>query len=800
MSHWATCIFAVAAVLIWCGIGYAAEKHSPIFSMGMDGDNVGLTAIDLVVIFGYLVGIVLLGSWAGLRRKKTTVTDYFLANRSLTWPVIGMALFATNISTIHLVSFAQNGYTSGMTYGNYEWMAAFTLIILSLFFAPFYLRANVATLPDFMEKRYSRACRDYLAVLSIFSAIVVHIGFSLLTGAIVLEGTLLHLFCEHPERYRVLTVLAICGATAIYTIIGGLLAVVITEAIQTVVLLLGSVFMTVIGFWMIGGWEGLRAYVHPINLTMVRPASDPTGVSWYAVFLGYPVLGVWYWCTDQTIVQRVLGAKDEDHARLGPLFAGFIKILPVYLFVLPGIICLGLIHAGKIPPLPLTEDGLPNTEQTYTHLIKTLLWPGMRGIVLAAMLAALMSTVSGSLNSIATLFSYDIYRRFRPQVTDEYLVRVGRIATFVAMCVAVVWTLSINPKSTVIFQAMVDAFPVVAPPTATVFLWGVFWRRTSSRAAFAILVGGSLVGLVVFILTRLEWIQINSLFMAFVLFVAESIAIVLLSLLWPHQHTAESAQLVWANPLEALRREGVRSTRIDYRWAALALFVTMIGLYWWFTSPQPYHPLAGRIFINGQPAAGVFVFLDSEDDRLDALLLTDENGRFQYGSKFRAGGAPPGATFRVSLCPGEPVFRLLDSEHPGKSAGNTRRPSTTVATDDRGQVSSVGRSGGAKAGSDVADTREGEGSGGLLANGSPAESAVLGSHLEQAAAIFASHPGIQRKLRLVGFPRVRSSGVASLPLDVVDPAQSPLRLQGGGSPTEFLLEWDGQAWSVRLLR
>jgi SSS family solute:Na+ symporter len=222
------------------------------------------------------------------------------------------------------------------------------------------------------------------------------------------------------------------------------------------------------------------------------------------VFLGYPVLGVWYWCTDQTIVQRVLGAKDENHARVGPLFAGFIKILPVFLFVLPGVVCLGLVNNGAIPPLPVHADGSPITERTYTHMIKTMLWPGMQGVVIAAMLAALMSTVSGALNSIATLWSYDIYKRFRPAADDRHLVRVGRIATFVAMCVAVLWSMGIGGLGETIFQAMVDVFPVVAPPTAVVFLWGVFWRRTSARASLWTLIGGSVVGLVIYTLKMLD--------------------------------------------------------------------------------------------------------------------------------------------------------------------------------------------------------------------------------------------------------------------------------------------------------
>lgn len=660
-------ILAVATALIGLSPLAAGAAAEPAGSM--PDTEVKVETLDLLIILAYLVGIVALGCWAGMRRKETKGSDYFLAGKSLTWPVIGLALFATNISTIHLVSFAQNGFTSGLTYGNFEWMAAFTLVVLSLFFAPFYLRSSVTTLPDFMEKRYSRGSRDFLAVLSIFSAIVVHIGFSLHTGAIVLEGTVLQsVFGSELVEYRPLTILAMCGVTAVYTIVGGLLAVVLTESIQTIVLLLGSICITLIGFYMIGGWGELTSSVHPVNLSMLRSSHDPTGITWYAVFLGYPVLGVWYWCTDQTIVQRVLGARDENHARIGPLFAGFIKILPVFLFVLPGVVCLGLVNQGKIPPLPTHPDGSPITEWTYTHMIKTMLWPGMQGVIIAAMLAALMSTVSGALNSIATLVSYDIYRRLRPDSDDRHLIRIGRLATFAAMCIAVVWSLVIARLGETIFQAMVDVFPVVAPPTAVVFLWGVFWKRTSARAALATLIGGSCLGLVVYTLKQLNnfgvldleavdprlasFVAINGLFMAFILFVVESVFIFGASLVWPHRHTEESAQLVWDSPAAALKsHEGTWGGLLDFRVMAVLLVAVMAGLYWGFSDSTIYYPIKGTVGVDGEPVRGATVYLETDDPRLSATLATGLDGQFTFGTKQRAGGAPAGTQYRARIEP-----------------------------------------------------------------------------------------------------------------------------------------------------
>lgn len=631
-------------------------------------------AIDLAVILVYLVGIVALGCWAGMRRRKGAEgSDYFLAGKSLTWPMIGLALFATNISTIHLVSFAQNGYTSGLVYGNFEWMAPFTLVILALFFAPFYIRSGVATLPDFMEKRFSRGNRDYLAILSIFSAIVVHIGFSLHTGAIVIEGVLLRPFVDNPGQYHAWTIIGICGATAIYTIVGGLLAVVLTESIQTVVLLLGSICITILGLYMLGGWdeswpgllhlgqiaEGwaqMKQNVHPANLSMIRPDTDPTGVSWYAVLLGYPVLGIWYWCTDQTIVQRVLGAKDENHARVGPLFAGFIKILPVLIFVIPGIICLGLINAEIIPPLPTNPDGSPATQETYTHLVDKVLPIGMRGVVVAALLAALMSTVSGALNSIATLFSYDIYKRFKPEADDRHLIRVGRLATFVAMCVAIGWTLGIGGQKS-IFQMMVDVFPVVAPPTAVVFTWGVFWKRASAAASLITLIGGSIVGLALFLVNFYEanyigQYEINALLQAFLLFVLESVALVVLSFIFPHKHTAESEALVWASPLEALRSEKTWRGLGDYRVLAVLLVVVMVGFYYWYAGEDTYYSVDGQVTLaDGTPVVGAEVTFQCDDPRFNFSRTTNAEGRYVCATKQRAHGAPAGTRYRVKIVP-----------------------------------------------------------------------------------------------------------------------------------------------------
>jgi len=532
-----------------------------------------MSSVDATIILIYLVGIVAIGCLAGSRQRRTAEGQgYFLAGRTLTWPVIGLALFSTNISTVHLVSLAQEGYKNGLAYGNFEWMAAFTLIILAFFFAPFYVRAKVATLPDFLEKRYSRACRDWLAFLSILSAVVIHIGFSLYAGAVVLRGMF--------GIDIMVSIIAVALLTGLYTIIGGLLAVVLTESIQTVVLVFGAVCVTVIGLYHADGWSGLTSSVEPVKFTMLRPHGDPSGLPWYSVFLGYPVIGIWYWCADQTIVQRVLGAKSENHARVGALFAGFIKILPVFIFVLPGLTCLGLINQGKLP------DELTDSADTYAFMISHLLPIGLKGVVAAALLAALMSTVSGALNSIATLFSYDIYKRWRPQASDRTLVTVGRIVTFIAMIAAIVWSPFVSHYES-IFQGINAIICYIAPPITVVFLFGVFWRRASDKAAFATLLTGSFMGLVVFLLDwfrdkdwlrqYIEW-KVPFMMASFYLFLLCSATLILVSLFRPHKHTAESERLVWNDPRDAFRGEAWKGIG-NYKFLAALLFATMVVLY-----------------------------------------------------------------------------------------------------------------------------------------------------------------------------------------------------------------------------
>jgi solute:Na+ symporter, SSS family len=573
-----------------------------------------MTQVDWGIIIVYLVGVVGLGVAAGfLRRRGGEGSHYFLAGNTLTWPVIGLAMFAANISTVHLVSLAQTAYQYGLVYGNFEWMAGFTLILLSLFFAPLYLRSRVPTLPDYLERRYNRPCRDVLAVVSLFSAIVIHIGVALYTAAWVLRGIL-----NIPPDATILGmdallffIIGLGLLTGIYTMLGGLLAVVWTESIQTILLLVGAVAITLVGYFKVGGWtelvSTLGSHPHPLAgqpgipestsnfLSMARPASDPSGLPWYSVLLGYPVLGIWYWCADQTIVQRVLAARDEKQARLGPLFCAFIKILPVFFFVLPGVICVALVQQGYF------EGGGPaRTADTYTFMLTRMLPVGLKGLVAAAMLAAAMQTCSAALNSSATLFAYDIVKRWRPAITDHRLVVIGKITTVVATVIAIVISPLFGQYST-IFEGLARLISYVSPPITAVFLLGVFWKKATGRAALLTLVIGGSIGIILFtadfwkgaiaaflsgsalLAGAFTWfthyvIQ-DFMLLAFYLLIVCCGIMVAVSLWKPEPLKEEARALVWEDWREPLRGEARGHALGNYRILAGAVLATFVVLY-----------------------------------------------------------------------------------------------------------------------------------------------------------------------------------------------------------------------------
>ena len=540
----------------------------------MFGSALRIPVLDLVIIIAYMLGILAVGVLS-TRRQKMTGEVYFLAGRSLGWVVIGAALFASNISTIHLVGLAASGYNEGLVWGNFEWAAAFTLIVLSLFFAPFYFRNKIETLPEYLERRFNPAARSFLAFMAILGAVFIHIGMSLYAGAKVFE--------QFFGLDVILSIFIISIITGIYTVLGGLKAVVVTETIQTVIVIGGSITVTVLAIMAlpehgITTMAEFKAELRPRQLSMVW-TDNSAGLAWYSVLLGYPVLGIWYWCTDQTIVQRVLAAKSEHDAQIGPLFAGFIKILPIFILVLPGVIGYALYH---------DEIGT-EANQVLPILIQRLVPTGLKGLISAGLLAALMSTIAAALNSCGTLFAVDIVGRIRPNMADETQVRIGRWSAVVVMGLAMLWSTQ-GDKFGSIFEAVQEIGAALAPAITTVFVWGVFWRRGTEQAAVSTLVFGFAMGATAFILdfkdaegfkTITQGWGIPFMLQAFYMTVICSVVFYVVSKMTPAPPPEKIDGLTWESPLSALttRWEG---DGIDPRHLAAVLFVTISVLYIFF--------------------------------------------------------------------------------------------------------------------------------------------------------------------------------------------------------------------------
>ena len=435
-----------------------------------------MTTLDYLIVLAYFGVVFAIGAYY-FRRARTS-RGYFLADKSVGWIAIGASLFATNISSEHFIGLAGSGASSGLAVGHFEWLAVFMCMMLGWIFVPFYLRSNVYTMPEFLERRYGPACRWYLTTVSVVAYIFTKISVSLYAGAIVLRAIV------GWDFYTSAAVMVI--ATGVYTVFGGLAAVVYTELLQAVVLIAGAVTLTVLGMMEVGGFAALRQALPADFFHMMKPMSDPA-FPWTGIFFGAPILGIWYWCTDQVIVQRVLGAKSEEDARGGALFCGLLKILPVFILVLPGLIARALYPDIK-------------GDDAYPTLVVRLLPPGVIGVMVAALLAALMSSLAATFNSASTLITFDIYRKLDPAASERRLVSVGRLFTIVMVACGILWVPFINRMSSEVWIYLQSVQAYISPPIAAVFLFGVFWPRANRHGAIAALASGAVFGAARFLL------------------------------------------------------------------------------------------------------------------------------------------------------------------------------------------------------------------------------------------------------------------------------------------------------------
>jgi SSS family solute:Na+ symporter len=487
---------------------------------------VGLLAtLDWVVIAGYFALVFGIAIWVTIREKTSrgTSQDYFLAGRDAGWFLIGGSLFASNIGSEHLVGLAGTGAASGVAVAQFEILASLILLMLGWVFVPFYLASGVFTMPEFLERRYSESSRWYLAVISIVGYVLTKISVTIAAGGIVFEALMGIDFWTGA--------LVVVIVTGIYTIFGGLRVVLYTDLIQMFVLLGGAIAVTALGLNALGGWEAMTQTVGPEFLTLWKPMSDPD-FPWTGILFGAPILGVWYWCTDQFIVQRVLAAHDEDHARRGTIFAGALKLLPLFIFVIPGVIAYALSQQGDLT-LAQPDEALPT-------MVGVLLPVGLRGLVVAGLLAALMSSLSSVFNSTSTLVTMDLYKKMRPDASERRLVLVGQGTTAILVVLGLLWIPLMELISGQLYQYLQSVQAYISPPIAAVFLIGLLWRRVNATGAIAALITGFLLGMGRLVAelakSRLDGIlftyaDINFLHFAIVLFVVCSAVLIVVSLL-----------------------------------------------------------------------------------------------------------------------------------------------------------------------------------------------------------------------------------------------------------------------------
>ncbi len=427
--------------------------------------------ISIAIYFLVLLGIAV---WV-IRKKKESTEDYFLAGRNIGWFVVGASIFASNIGSEHVVGLAGTGASNKLPLLIYE-IQAWVVLILGWVFLPFYARSGVFTMPEFLEKRFDARSRWVLSIFSIVAYVLTKISVTIYAGGVVVSALLGIDFWTGAIATVILT--------GIYTVLGGMRAVVYTETLQAVLLILGAAILTYIGLDKVGGWASMTETLKPEYFNMWRPATDPD-FPWPSLFITSTVVGIWYWCTDQYIVQRALTAQNIKEGRRGTIFGALLKLLPVFLFLIPGIIALTLKMRGELQ--------WDSPDEAFPVLMSNLLPSGLRGLVAAGLLAALMSSLASVFNSCSTLFTVDIYKKLRPNAPEKKLVRTGQIATVIVVIIGIIWIPIMANISGVLYEYLQSVQSYIAPPITAVFLLGIFYKRINSQGAFATLIMGIVV-------------------------------------------------------------------------------------------------------------------------------------------------------------------------------------------------------------------------------------------------------------------------------------------------------------------
>jgi SSS family solute:Na+ symporter len=471
----------------------------------------------------YLAVIAAISVWS-IRKSKDSPSDYFLANRNLGWFVIGASILASNVGSEHIVGLAGTAASSGVVMGHYE-LHSWIILTLGWLFVPFYMRSMVYTMPEFLERRFNPQARWLLSIIQLISYVIAKAAVTIYAGALVFNSLI------GVDFWTGAIILVV--VTGIYTIFGGLHAVMYTEAIQAIVLLLGSAVLLFIGLDKVGGWHALMDTLPKQKLNMFPPASDPD-FPWTGILFASPIVGLWYWCTDQHIVQRCLAARNEKEARRGTIFAAYLKLMPFFIFMIPGLIAYALHQQGKL--------NMTDTDTAFPTLVKEIMPVGLRGLLAGGLLAALMSSLASVYNACSTLFTMDIYKKMKPHASSRELVRVGRVATGVVVLLGMIWIPLMKNISKGLYGYLQSVQSYLAPPIAAAFLLGVFSKRINAKGAYTAMVTGFIIGILKLVCelakghlsgVMYQFATLNFLYFCIMLFAFSVVLMVVVSLLTP---------------------------------------------------------------------------------------------------------------------------------------------------------------------------------------------------------------------------------------------------------------------------
>ncbi len=522
-----------------------------------------VSPVDLTLVVVYLIASRIVP--LALSSDKTGAEGYFLGGRNFLWPLVGLSLFATNMSGSSFIGLAGAGYNQGIAVYSYEWMAVVVLIIFVFFILPFYVRSRVFTMPEFLEKRYDRRSRLAFSAFNVFANVFVDCAAALYAGALVIRT----LFPAVPLWTSVVGLALIAG---IYTIFGGLSAVVLSDTLQAMVLMTGASIIAVMTFRAIPSWEAVERAAPRDGLGIIQPANDPA-LPWPGLLTGVLIVGLYFWTTNQLMVQRTLGAKNLDHGRWGSLFAAALKLPILFIMILPGTMAVVLY------------PGLPNPDLVWPTLAFDLLPVGLRGIVLAALIAAITSSVDSVFNSASTLVTMDFVRAFRPGITQNGLAAVGRLTTGVVMVVAAAWAPQIQRFPT-LWQYLQSVLSYVVPPVVAVFVLGILWRRANRHGAFYTLAIGVPLGVAGFVANevfRLSSIQF--LYVAGISFAVSCLLLVTVSLATAAPPREKVDGLTWERSIWAEESRALQNVPpyLNYRYLSLGLLAATaaIVIWWW---------------------------------------------------------------------------------------------------------------------------------------------------------------------------------------------------------------------------